>query len=126
MKLGFLDLLQSQFTLGLTIPNLNSTMLQHIPDVPNGILTNMPQQVHDFLAFVAVDELNTVYDDTATLYYGKCQFHGDGAASSAPAFRSSNGSFLQLQDLGFQFRITIPRQGSTTLQAAVTAAGAHL
>jgi|GEM_PF-2993141 len=126
MKFGFLDLIQSQFTLGLTVPNLNGTMLQQVPNIPNGILANMPQQVHDFLAFVSVEELHTAYDNTAVVYTGNCRFDGGGQASATPSFQSSTGSLLQLQDLGFQFRVTIPRKDSPSMRAAFTAAGAGL
>lgn len=126
MKFGFLDLIQSQFTLGLTVPNLNGTMLQQIPNIPNGILSNMPQQVHDFLAFVSVEDLQTAYDNTAVVYTGSCRFDGGGQANATPSFQSSTGSLLQLQDLGFQFRITIPRRDSPTLRAAFAAAGGGL
>ncbi len=119
MKLGFLDLIQSQFTLGLTVPHMNSTMLQHVPDIPGGILANLPQQVHDFLAYVSVEELHTAYDDTAVMYSGMCRFNGDGKADAAPSFKSSTGSLLQLQDLGFAFRITIPRKASAILVNAL-------
>lgn len=108
MKLGFIDLLQSQFSLGLTVPTLGGAALQQIPNIPNQVLGNMPQQVHDFLAFVSVDELHTAYDNTAVVYSGKCRFDSGGNAAASPAFQGSNGSLLQLQDLGFEFRITIP------------------
>jgi hypothetical protein len=124
MKLGILDLIQSQFMLGLTVPNMNSTMLQQVPNIPDSVLANLPGQVHDFLAYVSVEELHTAYDDTAVVYSGTCRFDGSGKAAAAPSFTSSSGSLLQLDDLGFAFRITIPRKASTVLQKALgTGAG---
>ncbi|MBE7169245.1 MAG: hypothetical protein INR73_01560 [Williamsia sp.] len=126
MKLSFFDLLQSQLLPSAIFPNVNGTLLQQLPNIPNNILTGLPGPVHEFISYIAVEELHTAFDNGAIVYTGTCVFDGSGAGNSSPTLHATSGSFLQPGDLKFSFRLTIPRRGSAGLQAAINNMGAGL
>jgi large repetitive protein len=119
MKLGIVDLLQPSFGLGLFIDTIPSGGINELPNVPDSLLPRIPNSVRNILSALSVEELHMAEDEEGIVYFGKVQFLGDGLAENDPVYKAPSGHVIEPGDLSFQFRITYPRVGSTSLSSSI-------
>jgi hypothetical protein len=97
MDFGLIDLLKPHFLAGF----------------------DLPESIHNIIAFLRVNELQTSWDKCGVVYSGKASFVGEGNASPVPKYRSPSGSFWEWEDVNIRFRLTVPRRGSDQIKNAV-------
>lgn len=121
MKLSIVDLLQPSFGFGLFVDTVPATGINQLPNVPASILPSVPSAVRNILAALSVEELHMAHDEQAVVYFGTVQLLGDGLLENAPVYKAPSGNLIEPGDLGFQFRITLPRVGSANLSTKIAA-----
>ena len=98
MRLGLFDLLAPQFLAGV----------------------RLPEQLHQIVSFLRVNELHTAWDESGVVHVGKASFVGEGDASPVPRINTPSGGFFDLKDiLNIGFRLTLPRRGSQFIKDQV-------
>ncbi|MEO5682197.1 MAG: hypothetical protein ABIQ88_06120 [Chitinophagaceae bacterium] len=125
MKPGILDLVQPPLGLGLLIDTMPASGLSALPAnitqpvISSPLFSYFPAKIRDLLAVLSVEELHMAHDDEAIVYYGKVQVAGDGLVQNAPTYKAPSGHVIEAGDLSFQFRITFPRVGSSSLSTDI-------
>ena len=103
MRLGLFDLLAPQFLAGVRLPN----------------------ELHDIVSFLRVNELHTSWDESGVVHVGTASFVGEGDASPIPRHSAPSGAFFDWNDiLNIGFRLTLPRRGSQFIKDQVDAIAA--
>jgi len=120
-KLGFYELLEPYFSLGLAAQNATGTTLRDLRAANASLNQNLPgasatlaRIVTSLLDYLSVEELHSAADDTAVVYRGSAKFGGAGRASpdlpASQALTSPGGQELSWQDDMLAFRLTVPRR----------------
>src|SRR6478752_92682 len=96
-SLGLYDLLAPQFLAGFQIPD----------------------HIDEYLSLLAVADFQTASDANNVLYTGTVFFPSSPGSAPVLQHRDPSGAVFDFHDITLQFRLTIPRTGSTSVQTAV-------
>ncbi|SDD21319.1 DUF6603 domain-containing protein [Niabella drilacis] len=95
-KLGLFDLLAPQYLAGI----------------------QLPQQVSSYLSILAVDELNSFYDDNFVVYTGTASFEDSGSGTAEVVHEEPSGTRFTWEKKNLGFRMMIPRDGAEFVDMA--------
>jgi hypothetical protein len=93
-RFGLFDLLAPQFLLGFTFP----------------------AEAHKYLSKLGIDSLRASFDEAAIVYRGQCTLAGDAGAEPVAEHKYPGGGVWRWQETTLDFRLTVPRAGSTFLK----------
>lgn len=96
-RLGLFDLLAPQYLAGI----------------------QLPQQIHQYLSVLGVDEFNSFYTDSSVVYTGIASFRGEGGGSAEMVYEQPSGSRFTWENEKLHFRMIIPRDGAEFIDEAV-------
>jgi len=122
-KLGFYELLEPYFSLGLAAQNADGATLRDLRDASAPLAQSLPgasatlaRIVTGILDYLSVEELHTAADELAVVYRGSAKFGGEGRANpdlpTGQSITSTSGQELSWQDDMLAFRLTVPRRSS--------------
>lgn len=95
--LGLCQLLAPQFLLGFTFPGF----------------------IDRYLSILRVKELRTTFDEGGIVYRGLASFSGEGGALPVRRHEDPSGAVLEWEDVNLEFRLSIPRDGSNSINDSV-------
>lgn len=99
-KLGLYELLAPQFLLGFA------------------------DYIDKYLSILSVDVLRASNDESGIVYRGSASFGGEGEALPEPKHEDPSGAVFEWRkDLGIEFRLTIPRDGSRAISDILNSGG---
>jgi hypothetical protein len=98
-SMGIYDLLAPQFLVGFEIP----------------------AHIDQYLSLLAVTDLQSSTDNNNVLYTGTVRFPSQPGSAPVLQHRDPSGAVFDFHDITFQFRLTIPRLGSSSVQEVVEA-----
>ena len=96
-SLGLYDLLAPQFLAGFQIPD----------------------HIDQYLSLLAVADFQTASDANNVLYIGTVFFPSSPGSAPVLQHRDPSGAVFDFHDISLQFRLTVPRTGSASVQTAV-------
>lgn len=77
-----------------------------------------PAHIDRYLAVLGVDTLRTAVDERGVVYTGRVSFTGSGGAQPVREHRDPDGRVFQWEDVGLDFRLTVPRDGAQFIRDA--------
>jgi hypothetical protein len=96
-RLGLFDLLAPQYLAGI----------------------QLPQQIHEYLSILGVDEFNSFYTDSSVVYTGIASFSGAGSGGAEMVYEEPSGTRFTWEKGKIHFRMIIPRDGAEFIDEAV-------
>src|SRR5919199_6754264 len=108
-KLGFYELLDPYFSLGLTAQNANGATLRDLRDASAQLNQSLPgasatlsRIVTGILDYLSIEELHSAADEVAVVYRGSAKFGGEGRANpdlpASQSITSAGGPEVSWQD----------------------------
>jgi len=79
----------------------------------------LPEQIHNIVAFLRVAELQSAWDESGVVHWGKATYKGDATVSPVPMQKQPTGELFEWGGVNVAFRLTIPRVGAPDLKTVI-------